>query len=176
MKARDLDLDFVCENFAYNEDSPSCLVWAKGRGRKAKPGMPAGCLTKNGYWYIGYGYRHYLAHRIIWQIHYGIIPEGLFVDHINRNRSDNRIDNLRVCTFAQNKMNTDKGGRGKSGYKGVFPLPNGKFQAQIGVNGKSKYLGTFSSAKEAAVAYDLAAIEYHREFRKTNFDSDFPES
>ena len=66
--------------------------------------------------------------------------------------------------------------RGKSGYKGVFPLPNGKFQAQIGVNGKSKYLGTFSSAKEAAVAYDLAAIEYHREFRKTNFDSDFPES
>lgn len=90
-------------------------------------------------------------------------PKGMDVDHINRNTLDNRRSNLRVCTRSQNNANRPK----RSGeFKGVhFDKAKSYWVAQAA----SRYIGRFSSAVDAAVAYDLAAIKHFGEFALTNF-------
>ncbi|MDB5823790.1 MAG: endonuclease [Herminiimonas sp.] len=89
------------------------------------------------------------------------------VDHINRNKLDNRPENLRLATAAQNRANIGKQRNNSSGYKGVF-LDRGKFRAAIRVSGLRRYLGTFGCAQAAAVAYDSAALAVFGEYAMTN--------
>ena len=112
-----------------------------------------------------------LMHRAIFERHYGKIPEGLFVDHRDRNGINNRISNLRLCTHSQNMANGIKHKDAKTSlYKGVsFKLNQGLWQAQIGVNGCGIRLGTFSDEISAAKAYDRAAQMYFGEFSNINF-------
>lgn len=87
-------------------------------------------------------------HRII-----TLCPDGLCVDHINRNRKDNRLENLRICFKSQNSANTSL----PSKFRGVhFHKKNRRWISYIGKNPK-KYLGSFASKKEAALAYNNAA-------------------
>lgn len=95
-------------------------------------------------------------------------PTGLVVDHINGDGLDNRRINLRVCTQKENVRNRIHGPISRSGFRGVFGHPSGR-EARIKVNGKSKHLGTFATAEEAALAYDRAATEHFGEFAQTNF-------
>ena len=89
------------------------------------------------------------------------------VDHINRDRLDNRKANLRVCSDLQNKWNLPKQGRNKSGYKGVTRHSN-LWRATIVVNGKQKSLGYHKEILDAARAYDKAALEYFGEYAAIN--------
>lgn len=80
------------------------------------------------------------------------------VDHINRNRLDNRRSNLRIVDYAQNNRNVEA--RGSSGYKGVYPNPGSKrrpWLAKITVDYKQIYLGSFSTKEEAAKAHHTFA-------------------
>jgi hypothetical protein len=91
------------------------------------------------------------------------------VDHINGNGLDNRRCNLRIVTHQQNMMNVKKRINGSSKYRGVFwDKEREKWEAQIAINGKSCYLGLFTSEVEAAKAYNIKALESFGEYAKLN--------
>jgi hypothetical protein len=139
------------------------LIWNIDRSDKVKSGRIAGTLKKNGYIQINYNQKLYLAHRLIFLYHNGYIPKS--IDHINGIRNDNRIENLRECNQQQNLFN--KRPYGYSKYKGVYKCKNG-FKSQIMYNSKLMYLGYYKTEKEAAIAYNKAALELHKDFAYLN--------
>jgi len=139
-------------NFSYNSKTGeifriSCI-------NKFRIGVKLSDYDRRGYLRISLGYRKYKAHRIAWIYEYGDIPDGLQVDHIDGNKSNNAISNLRLCNNAENSQNERKARvNNKSGYLGVVAKPDGKFASYIKTHGKTKYLGLFSSAIDAHAAY-----------------------
>jgi hypothetical protein len=103
------------------------------------------------------------------QIHRLILdaPEGMEVDHVNRDKLDNRRSNLRLCTRSQNKANTGIISTNTSGYKGVSFHKN-KWQASIRIDNKLLYLGRYDTKEEAAEAYNKKAFEQWGEFAWLN--------
>lgn len=99
---------------------------------------------------------------------------GYQVDHINRNRLDNRKSNLRICTPGQNARNATKRKDGiTSKFKGVyFNNRNSKYTAAIQINGKRHHLGYYDEELDAAYYYNQKALEFHKEFAVLN---DLPE-
>lgn len=96
-------------------------------------------------------------------------PSGFVVDHINRNRLDNRRENLRVASRSQNTANSIKPSTNTSGFKGVhYRKDQGRWRAFIRVNKKGISLGQYSTAEEAAKAYNEAAVKYFGEFARLN--------
>lgn len=97
-------------------------------------------------------------------------PKGLYVDHINGKRCDNRKCNLRIATNKENIRNQTLSRANKSGYKGVWlDRKKQKYEASIAVDGKKIFLGYYEKAIEAALAYDKAASFYFGEYAKPNF-------
>jgi hypothetical protein len=124
----------------------------------------------------GHGYscvrRHdiaYKVHRVIYEMFKGVIPKGSHIDHINGDRSDNRIENLRCCSVTQNIQNSVKRASASSIYKGVYWCKQvNKWKARIHVNGVKHYLGAHSKEGDAALAYNSAAVIHFGEFANLN--------
>ena len=113
-----------------------------------------------------------LLHRVVYERELGRkLEPGEQVDHIDRNTVDNRIENLRLATNAQNCANVGKRkGTYSSEYKGVcWHKRDKKWRAQIMVDGKQIHLGYFIDEMDAASAYDEAAMKYHGDFARLNF-------
>lgn len=108
------------------------------------------------------------AHRFLLWKATGAIPEH--VDHIDGDKLNNRISNLRPASTAQNARNCKLRIDNSSGYKGVSRAKSGRWEACIKVGKKKKTLGTFGDPRTAALAYDEAAREEYGEFAKTNSD------
>jgi hypothetical protein len=118
-------------------------------------------LDAHGYVQVGYLKKMYKAHRLIWAMIHGEFPDGQ-IDHINGNRSDNRLCNLRVVTQQQNAHNKQKNKRNKSGFTGVcWNKKSSKWQACISVNAVTIYLGVFHTAEQAHAAYLSAKSIHH---------------
>lgn len=110
------------------------------------------------------------AHRIAWVFITGRPPENQ-IDHKNHDRADNRKENLREATDAQNKAHPRRlNGTRTSPYQGVFWQRKSKaWRAQIRINGRAKCLGLFETENEAAKVRDEAAIDAYGEFAHLNF-------
>lgn len=148
-------------------------------GKKGKIDKSDYGYLKQFKWHLrnGYANRNYRVNRK--QIHVSMhreimnAPKGLFVDHINGDKLDNRRSNLRLCNNAQNQWNTYKP-KGKSRYKGVIwqkkdDHKNGGFWVgRIWVYGRAIFLGRFENEVDAALAYNKAALKYHGEFARIN--------
>jgi hypothetical protein len=102
--------------------------------------------------------RTYIAHRLAWALHYGEEP-SLEIDHINGERSDNRIANLRLATRGENCKNVKAAGV-------RFEADRGKWLARICVDYKQMNLGRFATEQEARAAYAAAKVRYFGEFAR----------
>ena len=138
----------------YSELSKSGLVWKTTRNSKAIKGKPLGSLDRDKYYQFKVNGRGYKAHRVVWFLHYGEIPAGLEIDHIDRNRSNNKIGNLRCVTHQRNCLNTASNRK----HPGVAPSGRG-FKQEIRIKGKVTYLGTFDTEEKAYQAYCLKLEE-----------------
>lgn len=96
-----------------------------------------------------------------------LLLDAQIVDHINRNRLDNRKCNLRPSTFSKNNINRLQTPAGR--YRGVYQRTRNCYQAKIKINGKALHLGSFKTSIEAAKVYDKAALQYHGEAAILNF-------
>jgi hypothetical protein len=117
------------------------------------------------YWSMHIEGMRFYAHRLAWFYVHGEWPDQ--IDHIDRNKRNNSILNLRVSTCSQNQINTIKISKpNKHGFRGVHFRPNRKkrYVAKITVNGKNSYLGCFDTAEEAHLAYVEAAEKHFGEF------------
>jgi hypothetical protein len=131
------------------------ITWRISKGR-VRAGSAAGSISGNGYLYIRVDKKNYSAHRLAWLLFYRSWPAVL--DHINRNKLDNRICNLRQATPSENGANRGVQKNSRSGLKGVHKAnqANG-WQAQIKINGKVRHLGTFDTPEEASAAYNASS-------------------
>lgn len=150
----------------YNPETGD-FYWLKHRGTVTS-GTKAGCVNKAiGYVQIGVNLVRYYGHRLAWLHYYGEWPANE-IDHVNGDRADNRISNLREATSGQNKLN--KGARSDNlcGLKGAYLHAPGKWRARIKANGIITDLGCYNSPEEAHRAYCKAALKLHGEFARTS--------
>lgn len=112
-------------------------------------GKPMGAQNKEGYLRVVIFQKKYAYHRVIFLYHYGYLPDC--IDHRNRDKSDNRIENLRDATASLNGHNREAKGYTRSGC-------GKKFSAKIHVDGESVGLGTYDTEAEAAAAYQGASL------------------
>lgn len=126
-------------------------------------------LSLSGRGYVILGSRS--LHRLLTQA-----PPGMVVDHINGDRLDNRLCNLRVCTQAQNLANGRSHRDSASKYRGVSWRPKeSSWRAQISVGGqRSRFLGQWATEEDAALAYDQAAREQYGKYARLNFPAAGP--
>jgi hypothetical protein len=155
-----LTIERVIELLSYDSDT-GLFVWRKPR-RCVNAGDVAGCIRPDGYRVIGIDGGLYRANRLAWMAHYGSLPKH-HVDHINGDRDDNRILNLRDVSRSVNAQNLKNAHSDSThGFLGVcFNKASGKYRADIRVCGRQKHLGQFENANDAHEAYVQAKRDLH---------------
>ncbi len=142
--------------------SSGALVWKVRTSNRVKVGQEAGCVSKaDGYRVVSLGGRLYKAHRIIWLHVYGEWPPHV-IDHINGDRLDNRLANLRAVTSSENAQNLSLSASNKSGLPGVsWDAGRGRWFSSIQKGGKTYALGRFEDKGAAYRAYLAAKRNLH---------------
>jgi hypothetical protein len=134
------------------------------------PNMIAGCIDSKGYLGVTIDGKLYRSHRIIWKYHNGF-DNLTEIDHIDNDRLNNRIENLREANRYQNNYNVKKHKDNSTGFKGVsYFKSTDKYRAQIKFQKKYFHLGYYNTPEQAYDAYCAASIKHHKEF--SNIDSD----
>src|SRR6185295_19978376 len=129
--------------------------------KKVRAGSIAGWIDRTGYRKIQIGNKKLSVHRLVWVYHFGSFPNG-HLDHVNRNKLDNRIENLREVSAFENMQNRFRKPN-PIGFRGCVFIPrHKKWLAKIMVNRKSIHLGHFVRPEEAQAAYFLAKEKYHK--------------
>ena len=148
------------ELFDYKDGN---LIWKIATSRRIKVGDIAGYLSDCGYIGIGIDGRQYKAHRIIYFYHNGYLPSS--IDHIDGNRSNNKIENLRSATTSQNAMNQKISTKNTSGVKGVhWHKRDKKWVVQLKVDSKRHSFGYFNDKKVAELVAVKVTNKLHKEF------------
>lgn len=149
------------ELFYYDGEN---LRWLAPTSNRVKIGAIVGTFSA-GYLSTYVNNKSYQAHRLIWELHNEPIPVGFIVEHKDGNGLNNKLDNLRLCTQAENVLNTKVSKNSKTKVKGViYDAKRNKYRAQISLNKKLHFLGRFSRIEDAEEAYRKASILLHGEF------------
>lgn len=148
------------EMFLY-EPETGFLRWKDARSNMIK-NSKAGCKNASGYLIVSINSKSHRVQRVIWMYIFGHIPDGFYIDHINGNKTDNRLCNLRLATNSQNQQNRPAPQNNSSGYRGVtWHKQANKWMARICHHGKREMLGLFETAEEAYEAYKSKASEIY---------------
>lgn len=143
-------IELLKNTFYYND----------GHLYRIKTGKRAGCVRKDGYVQIRINYKFYLAHRLIYLLHYNTLPA--IIDHIDGNQSNNKIENLREATRTQNGYNAKKWKNNTSGTKGVsFSTQRNKWRVRLIIKGVETHFGFFEDLELAALVANEARDKYH---------------
>jgi len=137
------------------------LKHSKGSGKKD---TSAGTFNHKGYIRCGFYGQRILAHRLIFFYFNGYIPEQ--VDHINGNKKDNRIENLRAANNSLNQLNKTIDKRSKTGVKNVH-ISGKKYAVSIRVNKTTHYFGTYDTIEQAKQIADIKRAELHGDFTRS---------
>jgi hypothetical protein len=140
------------------------LYW-KIHKKKVRAGEPAGRTKSNGYCEVRLDGKLHGSHRLIFKMFHGYVPP--IIDHIDGNPSNNKIENLREASHAQNMRNSQRPKNNTSGFKGVyFDKRNSNWVAQCVLDGKKTHLGSFKDIHDAARAVTKFREENHKEFAR----------
>lgn len=153
--------EIVKDLLAYNPET-ELLTWKMSRRGTVKAGSIAGRVNDDGYIRVKVGQNQYSGHRIALFLHYGQQPEG-HLDHIDNDKINNRISNLREATRNQNGFNIRKTSRCTSGVKNVSWYKNA-WEVRVRVNGKREYFGRFQNLFEARERAIEVRKQYHGDF------------
>jgi len=161
LKPKEISADFVREIFEYKDG----LLFRKKGGKKDWAGKPAGTLGSGGYLQVRVKGKLYLIHRLVWILHGKEFAP--IIDHINGNKLDNRIENLRASSQSQNSMNRKQRSDNTSGIKGVrWSKHKQKWIGTIGINYKNYSAGEFDNKEDAAIAVAALRKKLHGEFAR----------
>jgi hypothetical protein len=153
----------------YYEYKDGKLYNSSNANNKSKIGKLAGtyheCTGNNRKVYnsVKLNNNQYMTHVVIWIMHNGDVPDNMCVDHIDGNRYNNKIENLRLATHSENSRNRKISNINTTGYKGVYKRRN-KWVSIIGQNNKQLYLGAFNTPEEANEVYKKKAQELFGSF------------
>lgn len=145
------------------------LRWKLAVAHRVKPGDVAGYTDIHGYKKVSIGGRKFYQHRVVLAIHGVEVPVGATVDHINGERGDNRLSNLRVVSVKDNARNSSISSANKSGVTGVsWYKPLGKWRVAVVVDGRQIHGGYFDNIESAVtvVAGIRAAYGFHENHGK----------
>jgi hypothetical protein len=152
--------DQLDELFEYRDGN---LYWRKTVSTLAQAGTKAGCVNGRGYVAVGLHYKKYLVHRLIWVMH-GNDPVDV-IDHINGDVTDNRIENLRASTHAENMCNARISKRNSSGIKGVsWSKSTNKWVGSVWFEHKIYKTPGFEKKEECAESVKTLRASLHGEF------------
>jgi hypothetical protein len=147
------------------DDAAGRFVWRLS-GRKHIAGEYAGCIKPHGYEMIGIDYARYYSHRLVWLYHHGEWPRSQ-IDHINGNRSDNRIINLREASHTENQRNRGRQKNNHSGTNGVhWASREQRWIAKIKVHQKTRQIGAFLEKNEAIAARKAAETKLFGQYAR----------
>lgn len=148
------------ELFIYNRET-GVIKWRKRTNNYQRKNLVAGSTSGNGYAVIDIKGKKYGAHRIAMLLSYGFCDDELEVDHINHDRYDNRLVNLRFVTRSDNCRNQSRSSRNITGVTGVYYHKAArKYVAQIRIDRVTIYLGLFATIEEATEVRKAAEIKY----------------
>ena len=159
-------LEELKEFLDYNPET-GIFTWIKKPNKTIRVGQVAGTMSAKGYIVVTFKGIKYLANRLAYYMYHGVDPLEKMVDHKNDPKTNNKIDNLRLASNAQNQMNRVNLNRNNtSGVIGVYwDKANKKWRAIIMINGKTKHLGYFINKEEAIKVRKEAEIKYFGDFR-----------
>lgn len=137
------------------------LIWKIGRNK----GKTAGYLNTTGYKRVTVKNKSFAVHRLIYILFNKESPK--YIDHIDGNPLNNKIENLRKCTASQNQYNRGLSKNNKSGVKGVrWDSQYRKWRAMIGIENKYVHIGRYETIEQAKEAIEQVRKEQHKEFAK----------
>ena len=159
---KELNLDLVNKLFRYDKETGDLIRKVTVR-KGSETGQIVGTDDGQGYLKTSIKGDKYFNHRIIFFMHHGFLPPCL--DHIDTNKRNNRIENLRAATVTQNNHNQGRRKTNTSGVKGVrWKETHNMWSASVTLNGKRKHVGHFRTVPEAEVAVRKAREQLHGEF------------